>query len=322
MSGLRQGQVPLAVVPEVVAGLLGEVEGVEILTYDPADRETVPGGGRDVDVLATPFDAGAWLRRLDEVPGLRAVVLASAGYEHALAGLPEGVQLANAVGVHDTATAELAMTLMLAAQRNLGTWVRNQDRQVWGEDGWTPRSLADSTVLILGYGGIGRALARRLLAAECGVIAVASTDKAGDELVERVHGIDRLPQLLPHADVLVVSVPLSERTRHLVDAEVLAALPDDALVVNVARGGVVDTDALVAECASGRLRAALDVTDPEPLPEGHPLWTTPGVLITPHVGGGSPAGLPRWGRYLASQLAAYRDTGSLEHVVAGPGAPA
>lgn len=306
---------PLAAVPRLVAELVGRVEGVEVVSYDHKDLDTLPGGGRDVDVLATPFDAGAWLRRLDEVPGLRAVVLASAGYEHALPVLPEGVQLANAVGVHDTATAELALTLMLAAQRNLATWVRGQATGTWGEKGWTLRSLADSTVLVLGYGGIGRALTRRLLAAECGVVAVASTDKPGDDLVEQVHGIDRLPELLPHADVLAVCVPLSDRTRHLVDAEVLAALPDDALVVNIARGGVVDQEALIAECASGRLRAALDVTDPEPLPADHPLWSTPGVLITPHVGGASPASLPRWGRYLRSQLTAYRDTGVLEHRV-------
>lgn len=307
---------PLVAVPELVAEVLGRVDGVEIVTYDPADAGSLPGGGRPVDLLATSFDAGPWLGRLPEIPGLKAVVLASAGFEHAVDRLPPGVQLANAVGVHDTATAELALTLMLASQRNLPAWVRRQDEQTWGEDGWTPRSLADSTVLVLGYGGIGRALTRRLLAAECGVIAVASRDKDGDELVEQVHGIHRLPELLPHADVLAVCVPLSERTRHLVDADVLAALPDDALVVNIARGGVVDQEALIAECASGRLRAALDVTDPEPLPEGHPLWSTPGVLLTPHVGGGSPAGLPRWGRYLRRQVAAYRDAGELEHVVA------
>ncbi|MGO0574964.1 NAD(P)-dependent oxidoreductase [Ornithinimicrobium panacihumi] len=314
MSGM-----PLAAVPELVAEVLGEVEEMKVVTYDPLDLETVPGGGREVDVLATSFNAGRWLRQLDRVPGLKAVVLASAGYEHALPHLPAGVQLANAVGVHDTATAELALTLMLAAQRSLPTWVRTQERQVWGEEGWTQRSLADSTVLVLGYGGIGRALTRRLLAAECGVIAVASTDKPGDELVEQVHGIDRLPELLPHADVLAVCVPMSEQNRHLVDAEVLTALPDDALVVNIARGGVVDQEALLAECASGRLRAALDVTDPEPLPADHPLWSTPGVLITPHVGGASPASFPRWGRYLRSQLTAYRDTGALEHRV-DPGA--
>ena len=305
--------------PEELRELLGPVEGVDVRFYDPRDTGTVPGGGTDVDVLSLPMTAGPWLRRLDEVPGLDAVVLSSAGYEHALPHLPEGVSLTNAVGVHDSATAELALTLMLAAQRHLPSHVLAQQTQTWGPaapEGQPRRSLADSTVLVLGYGGIGRALTRRLLASECEVVAVASTDKPGDELVDRVHGIDRLPELLPRADILAISVPLTARTATLVDAAALAALPDGALVVNVARGGVVDTDALVAECATGRLRAALDVTDPEPLPEGHPLWSTPGVLVVPHVGGAAPSSLMRMARYLHRQLTAYRDRGRLDHVVA------
>lgn len=309
---------PLAAVPEEQRALLEPVDGVEVVFYDPRDGESVPGGGRDVDVLALPMIAGPWLARSDEIPGLRAVVLSSAGYEHALPHLPDGVALANAVGVHDTATAELALTLMLAAQRHVPKHVLSQAEQTWDRsapDGQPWRSLADSTVLVLGYGGIGRALTRRLLASECEVVAVASTDKPGDDLVDRVHGTDRLPELLPRADVLAISVPLSDRTRGLVDADLLARLPDGALVVNVARGAVLDQDALQAECAAGRLRAALDVTDPEPLPDGHPLWTTPGVLVVPHVGGASPASLPRMARYLHRQLTAYRDTGELEHTV-------
>ncbi|WP_238348525.1 NAD(P)-dependent oxidoreductase [Ornithinimicrobium pratense] len=286
--------------------------------YDPRDTGTVPGGGGDVDVLALPMIAGPWLKRLNEIPGLGSVVLSSAGYEHVLPHLPDGVALANAVGVHDTATAELALALMLAAQRYLPQHVLSQQAQTWHRStpgGMPWRSLADSTVLVLGYGGIGRALTRRLLASECEVLAVASTDKPGDDLVDQVHGIDRLSELLPRADILAVSVPLSKRTAGLVGEQALAALPDGALVVNVARGGVVDTDALVAECASGRLRAALDVTDPEPLPDGHPLWSTPGVLVVPHIGGASPASMPRMARYLHHQLTAYRDTGRLQHLV-------
>jgi phosphoglycerate dehydrogenase-like enzyme len=116
--------------------------------------------------------------------------------------------------------------------------------------------------------------------------------------------------------VLALATPLTEATRGLVDADALALLPDDALVVNVGRGGVVDTDALVAECVAGRLRAALDVTDPEPLPADHPLWVTPGVLISPHTAGSTAAFGPRMARYLRSQLTAYAQTGHLPHVVA------
>ena len=146
--------------------------------------------------------------------------------------------------------------------------------------------------------------------------AVASRPRDGDDLVEKVHGIDELPELAPAADVLVVIVPLTDATRGLVDASLLARLPDGALVVNVARGAVVDTDALVAECATGRLHAALDVTDPEPLPEDHPLWTTPGVLITPHVGGATEAMRPRAKELIRRQVIALRDGQPLLNVVA------
>ncbi|MFX0537866.1 2-hydroxyacid dehydrogenase [Ornithinimicrobium sp. Y1847] len=318
---LRTADPVHAAVPDELRELLHPVDGVEVTFYDPEDRDTIPGGGREVEVLALPMIAGPWLKRLDEVPGLRAVVLSSAGYEHVLPHLPEGIALANAVGVHDTATAELALTLMLASQRYLPRHVLSQQAQTWDRstpEGQPWRSLADSTVLVLGYGGIGRALTRRLLASECEVLAVASTDKPGDDLVDSVCGITHLPDLLPRADILAISVPLTEETEGLVDAEALALLPDGALLVNVARGGVVDHEALLAECTSGRLRAALDVTDPEPLPDGHPLWSTPGVLVVPHVGGASPASFPRMASYLQGQLTAYRDSGRLEHQVAGP----
>lgn len=306
----------VAAVPAEFVPHLGPVEGIEVLAYDGHDGDTVPGGGRDVDVLVLPFYGRPWLKRMGQVPGVRAVVLASAGYEHALPFVPDGVQLANAVGVHDTPTAEMALTLILASQRGIPEYVRAQDEGRWDTTAvGQRRALADSRVVILGYGGIGRQLAKRLRAGEAEVVAVASRAREGDEHVDQVHGVEELPTLLADAHILVVAVPLSDRTRGLVDAEALAALPDDALVVNVARGGVVDTDALLAECGSGRLRAAVDVTDPEPLPDDHPFFSTPGVLISPHVGGGTPAAYPRMGTYVTRQLTAYRETGELTHVV-------
>ena len=129
------------------------------------------------------------------------------------------------------------------------------------------------------------------------VASTARMDERG-----QVHGIAELPALLPVHDIVVVGVPLSDSTRHLIDDAFLAAMPDGALVVNVARGPVADTDALVRHTASGRIRAALDVTDPEPLPQDHPLWQAPGVIISPHVGGASSAMRPRMGRLLQRQI--------------------
>jgi phosphoglycerate dehydrogenase-like enzyme len=151
---------------------------------------------------------------------------------------------------------------------------------------------------------------------EVEVTAVASKARAGDELVRSVHGVDELPALLPRHDVVVVIVPLSEQTTGLVDEAFLSAMPDGALLVNVARGAVVDTDALVRHATAGRIRAALDVTDPEPLPADHPLWGVPGVLITPHVGGASTAFMPRAARLLQEQLGAYAAGRPLRNLVA------
>jgi phosphoglycerate dehydrogenase-like enzyme len=304
--------VSVVTVPPSLLELLGPVEGVEVL---PWDLRTDPPRAGEVEVVVVPTHQAPWVTRLAELPRLRAVQLGSAGHEHALRFLPPGVTLSNAVGVHDTATAELALALLLAAQRDLPDFVRAQASGEWAAP-QQRRSVADSTVVVVGYGGIGRALATRLRACEAEVVAVASRARAGDGLVDQVHGVAELPALLPRAGVLTLATPLTEGTRRLVDAAALALLPDDALVVNVGRGAVVDTDALVAECARGRLRAALDVTDPEPLPPDHPLWSTRGVLVSPHTAGSTSAFTPRMARYLRAQLTAYGQTGQLPHVVA------
>jgi phosphoglycerate dehydrogenase-like enzyme len=221
--------------------------------------------------------------------------------------LPAGVTLCNARGVHDASTAELAMTLILSSLRGIPDFVRGQDRAEWRYGQYD--SLADRTVLIVGYGAIGTAVERRLAGFETTVVRVASRARDG------VHGLDDLPNLLPRADVVVLCVPLTEQTKALVDADFLARMRDGALLVNVARGGVVDTDALVAQTRTGRLRAALDVTEPEPLPQDHPLWTTPGVLLSPHVGGNSTAFLPRAKRLLVDQLTRFAAGEPLANVV-------
>jgi phosphoglycerate dehydrogenase-like enzyme len=243
------------------------------------------------------------LSLLAGLPHLRLVQTLTAGFEHVLPFLPRGVALANAPGVHDASTAELAVTLTLAVLRGLPDFVHAQDDSQWiADDVIRRRSLADRRVLVVGYGGVGRAVARRMLAFEATVTGVATRARPTGPDGVAVHGTEELPDLLPQHDVVVLATPLNDATRGLVDAKFLAAMPDGAVLVNVARGGVVDTDALIAELSSGRIFAGLDVTDPEPLPTEHPLWHAPGVLISPHAGGATSAFLPRAVALLRGQL--------------------
>lgn len=294
---------------------LSDVPGVEAVLWEM----TAPAPRQDIVLAVPPYLRGAEpLPMLATAPQLRFVQLVSAGYDHAIPFLPPGVQLANGAGIHTASTAELALTLTLAALRGVPQSVRAQDAGHWaGRDLIGRPSLAERRVLIVGYGSIGSAIARRMRAFEVrGVTAVAAHPRAGDDLVDAVHAADELSALLPRHDVVVVVTPLNEATTGLVDADFLAAMPDGALLVNVARGRVVDTDALVAECAGGRLRAALDVTDPEPLPDGHRLFGTPGVLITPHIGGATDAFLPRAMSFLRRQLTRLGSGEPLHHIVA------
>ncbi|ONK10991.1 2-hydroxyacid dehydrogenase [Streptomyces sp. MP131-18] len=271
---------------------------------------------------AVPYMKGAEVavRPLAHMPRVRVVQTLTAGVEHMLPrvpDLPADAVLCNAGDLHNTSTGELALALALAAQRDIPGAVRNAQQGRW-ESAVRP-SLADRHVLILGYGGIGGAVEDRLLPFEVAeVIRVASRARESER--GPVHGIDELPGLLPRAEIVFVTTPLTEATRGLVGAEFLARMPDDALLVNVARGAVVDTKALLAELEAGRLRAALDVTDPEPLPAEHPLWRAPGVLITPHVGGPTSAFRPRAERLLHAQLARFAAGEPLRHVVATGGA--
>jgi phosphoglycerate dehydrogenase-like enzyme len=291
--------------------LVGPVEGAEMVSWDLAGE---PPRREDVSFVVPPYlGSHAW-DRLGSLPNLRVVQLLTAGYETALAALPAGVQLANASGVHDASTAELAVTLALSSLRGIPEFVAAQERSHWLPSEFRP-SLADRKVLILGYGEIGVAIARRLAGFEVTITAVASRARAGDAFVDSVHGVGELASLLPEHDVVIVIVPLSDSTSALVGRDFLAAMPDGSLLVNVSRGKVVDTEALVEATGSGRIRAALDVTDPEPLPPGHPLWRTRGVLISPHVGGASSAFQPRAVALLRDQIGAYVGGRQLRGVV-------
>jgi phosphoglycerate dehydrogenase-like enzyme len=187
------------------------------------------------------------------------------------------VTFSNAVGVHEAPTAEMAMTLILASQRGWPEVGRNQDAQKWERLTWP--GLIGARVLLIGVGGIGGEFARRVAGFDVSLTRVARTAR------DDIHGIDELPTLLPNADIVVLAIPLNDETRGIVDGTFLDALPWGALVVNVSRGMIVNTEALVERVRSGAVRAALDVVDPEPLPAGHPLWSLPGSLLSPHLGG-------------------------------------
>ncbi len=280
----------------------------------PWDLEEEPSRRDEISFVVPPYMTSCRWERLGLLPRLRVVQLLSAGYDNVVSAIPVGVKLANASGVHDASTAELAITLALSALRGIPDFVAAQGRSQWLPAKSRP-SMADRKVLILGYGGIGTAIARRLSGFEASVTAVASRARAGDGLVDRVHGVDELPSLLPEHDVVIVIVPLSDATTGLVGPGFLASMPDGALLVNVSRGKVVDTQALFEATSSGRIMAALDVTDPEPLPADHPLWQAPGVLISPHVGGVTSAFVPRAVALLREQLAAFAQERPVRNVV-------
>lgn len=254
-------------------------------------------------------------RPLPEMTAVEVVQTLSAGIDHVQPGLKHlrrGVRLCNARGVHEASTAELTLTLILASLRGVPDFVRGQEREEW-RSGFRP-ALADKSVLIVGYGSIGAAIEDRLAPFELARVArVARSERTTAR--GPVHPLTELPSLLREADVVVLSTPLTETTRGLVNADFLAHMKDGALLVNVARGPVVDTKALLAELETGRITAALDVTDPEPLPKGHPLWHAPGVLISPHVGGPTSAFLPRAKRLLVDQLHRFVNRQPLRNVV-------
>ncbi|MEI7779719.1 MAG: 2-hydroxyacid dehydrogenase [Actinomycetes bacterium] len=276
------GPLPLGVVAEYFAGF--EQPAAAVLAA--VEFYVLPYMG--------PSDHVALMKQM---PRLRVVQTLTAGVDNVLGHVPPGVVLCNAAGVHDASTAELAVGLILAKLRGIDSAARDLATTTW--DHGNHQSLADSTVMIIGFGHVGQAIGARLAPFEVELVPVALRARPG------VHGVEDIPALLPNADVVVLALPLTQGTERFVDAQFLALMKAGALLVNVARGRVVDTDALVAGLQSERIQAALDVTDPEPLPPDHPLWTAPGVLITAHLGGATTAFPPRGKRLVLEQLERY-----------------
>ncbi|NJC68125.1 2-hydroxyacid dehydrogenase [Planosporangium thailandense] len=292
---------------EIGRSLLGDLPTettVEVFAGDGAP----PSDPATVEFWSPPFlSTSAAAELFAGMPRLRVVQLLSAGADAWVDRIPAGVTLCDAQGVHDSSTSEWVVGAMLSYLREFPRFVRAQERREWAYG--VTDELAGKRVLIVGAGSIGRAIARRLEPFEVSLTLVARTARDG------VHGVDELPRLLPYADVVVLVVPLTRETTGLVDAAFLAAMPDGSLLVNAARGPVVDTAALTAELATGRIAAAVDVTDPEPLPADHPLWDMPNLLLTPHVGGSVQGFRPRTYRLAGDQIRRFAAGQPLKNVV-------
>ncbi|MFC5286187.1 2-hydroxyacid dehydrogenase [Actinokineospora guangxiensis] len=298
----------IALVPDDQAvQALADVRGLRAVRYQTLDE--LPDEAEKAQVLVPGIGVPAGSDVAAHLPSLRLVQLLTAGVEAWVGKVPEHVLLSAGRGAHGATTAEWAMTALLTIYREFREL---EDARRAGS--WAPRvteTLWDKRVLVVGAGDLGRQMRRKLTAFDAHPTLVGTRARDG------VHAVADLPDLLPEHDAVVVVVPMTSATRGMVDAAFLARMRDGAILVNAARGPVVDTDALLAELQSGRLRAALDVTDPEPLPAGHPLWTAPGLLLTPHVGGSASGHRERAYRVMAEQIALFVESGTTANLVRG-----
>ncbi|TAP25927.1 2-hydroxyacid dehydrogenase [Arthrobacter sp. S41] len=243
-----------------------------------------PHDAPEADVLVTERPSNPRLRsRVSRIKGLKHVHLLSIGYEWVLEHLPKQVSLTNSKGAVEDATAEHCLALVLASLRQLPRVGQQQRERQWTRT-WTS-SLHGSKVVLLGAGGVGSEIRSRLLPFKPAELTSIARAERVHEQGYPVHSFNRLWAILPTADVVIVALPQTPETKQLIDAEFLSAMKNGSLLVNVGRGPLIDTEALVQELQSGRLHAALDVTDPEPLPAHHALWSAPNCIITPHMAG-------------------------------------
>jgi phosphoglycerate dehydrogenase-like enzyme len=268
-------------------------EGAVVVAEPAADVEFAVLSFEIIDQLPAFFEA---------LPNLRVVQALSAGMDWLMPYVPPGVIACRAVGVHDGPVSEWVLAAILAMQRRLPGFIDSQRLARWDRssaEDMTIRDLEGQTVVIVGHGSIGRALASRLAPFGVRVIGVARHARDGAEPVSA------LPDLLPRADVVVDLLPLTPETEKFVNRDFLARMKPGALFVNAGRGLTVDTEALLDVLRAGRISAALDVTEPEPLPADHPLWRAPNVLITPHIAGATARWFPRGYRFAGEQLRRY-----------------
>jgi phosphoglycerate dehydrogenase-like enzyme len=295
--------IPAATPAPLRAHLPDDVEVREVPAYGPI--ENAP---QHADILVSAFDPARSIEVLPQLRDLRVVQVLSAGVDVIAPHVPASVTLCDGSGIHDASVSEWVLMATLAMRRQLPEHLAAQREGTWR---WSSggADLEGATALILGYGSIGRATEARLAPFGVRVLRVARHAHDG------VHGSADLHALLPESDVVIVLLPLTEETRGFVDERFLAAMRDGALLVNAARGAVVDSMALLDALSRHRITAALDVTDPEPLPDGHPLWSAPGVIITPHVGGAVRGLFERAWRFAGQQVRRYQRGEPLRNVV-------
>ena len=295
----------------------------EQIIWTQWDDLNVPTSFKRLSPANTPIDGGdfskvtfyvPWymggkpaLELTKQMPNLKILQVPNAGYDDAIEYLRPGMTLCNGKSIHNDSTAELAVGLTIASLRGFPDFIRNQDKSDWVSG--TFKSINDRKIGIVGFGSIGTTIAKML--AGFAVEVVGFTQSGRDNTI----AISDLDKHLPSLDVVILILPLTKESKHLFDARRLALMKDGALLVNVARGGVVATDALIKELNSGRITAALDVTDPEPLPKDHPLWRAKGVLISPHVGGNTTAFESRARRLIESQLNLLAENKPLNNVI-------
>jgi phosphoglycerate dehydrogenase-like enzyme len=266
---------------------------------------------REAELLVPPDHARPVVELLGDMPRLDVVQTVSAGVDWLLPSVPEGVTVCNARGIRDTAVAEWVLAAILAMEKRLPAFARRQAEHVWKPE--LLDELAGRRALIVGYGSIGQRVAAMLRALGLEVVGVAASPHPG------VHGVEALAELLPSAELVVLLVPLTAQTHGLFDRRMLSRMRSGALLVNAARGPVVDTEALLEQLRSGRMRAALDVSDPEPLPADHPLWDAPGVMLTPHLAGDSPQAEERVYAFVGDQIRRYANGEALLNVLQSEG---
>ena len=280
-----------------------------VVLHSPSDFPLDASDLSKIEFFVPSYMGGATaLAYAAKMPNLKVLQMPNAGYDDALAYVRPGLTLCNASGVHDASTAELAVGLALGSRRGFPEFIRDQVAGTWNHRRFT--SLSDSKIGVIGFGSIGKQVAKNLSGFD---VSVTSFSKSGRDGSVK---IDELDKHLPTFDIVILILPLTNESRHMFNKERLSKMKDGALIVNVARGPIIDTEALLAELNSGRLHAALDVTDPEPLPAGHPLWSAKNLLLVPHVGGNSTAFEPRCRKLVESQLKLMVEGKPLNNIVA------